>query len=43
MQRAMELLGQALNETGIEAELSGRPKHIYSIYKKMRRKRAEFE
>ena len=41
VQRAMELLGQALHEAGIEAELSGRPKHIYSIHKKMRRKRAE--
>jgi len=42
VQRAMEILGEALAAAGIEAELSGRPKHIYSIYKKMRRKRAEF-
>ena len=32
----------ALTEAGIEAELSGRPKHIYSIHRKMQRKRAEF-
>jgi GTP diphosphokinase / guanosine-3',5'-bis(diphosphate) 3'-diphosphatase len=40
--RAMEELQGALDAAGIEAELSGRPKHIYSIHKKMRRKRAEF-
>ncbi len=42
VRRAMEELQVALVEAGITAELSGRPKHIYSIYKKMRRKRAEF-
>ena len=42
VRRAMEELQAALAEAGIVAELSGRPKHIYSIYKKMRRKRAEF-
>jgi len=42
VRRAMEELQAALTEAGIVAELSGRPKHIYSIYKKMRRKRAEF-
>jgi GTP diphosphokinase / guanosine-3',5'-bis(diphosphate) 3'-diphosphatase len=42
IRRAMEELQAALTEAGIVAELSGRPKHIYSIYKKMRRKRAEF-
>ena len=42
VRRAMEELQVALAEAGITAELSGRPKHIYSIYKKMRRKRAEF-
>ena len=34
--------GRRSTKPGIEAELSGRPKHIYSIYKKMHRKRAEF-
>jgi guanosine-3',5'-bis(diphosphate) 3'-pyrophosphohydrolase len=42
VQRAMEELGHALAEAGIEAELSGRPKHLYSIHRKMQRKRAEF-
>ncbi|MDP1633067.1 MAG: bifunctional (p)ppGpp synthetase/guanosine-3',5'-bis(diphosphate) 3'-pyrophosphohydrolase, partial [Gallionellaceae bacterium] len=28
---------------GIEAEVAGRPKHIYSIYSKMRAKRVDFE
>ena len=29
-------------QAGIDAELQGRPKHIYSIWKKMQRKSAEF-
>ena len=40
VKRAMEVLGEALTEAGIEADLSGRPKHIYSIYRKMQRKGA---
>ena len=31
-------LQELLNESGIQAEVYGRPKHIYSIWKKMRRK-----
>ncbi len=42
VKRAMGVLDEALLEAGIQAELSGRPKHIFSIYKKMQRKRAEF-
>ncbi len=41
VERAMDALSTALEEAGIRAELSGRPKHIYSIHKKMRRKGAE--
>ncbi len=29
------ILNQKMNEEGIECEISGRPKHFYSIYKKM--------
>ena len=32
----------ALQEAGIRAELAGRPKHIYSIWKKMQRKALDF-
>ncbi|MEO7065302.1 MAG: bifunctional (p)ppGpp synthetase/guanosine-3',5'-bis(diphosphate) 3'-pyrophosphohydrolase [Rhodanobacter sp.] len=35
-------LRAALAEAGIQAELAGRPKHIYSIWKKMQRKTLEF-
>jgi len=35
-------LRAALDEAGISAELSGRPKHIYSIYNKMRNKELDF-
>jgi GTP pyrophosphokinase len=39
----IERLGGACREAGIPVELSGRPKHIYSIWKKMQRKRLDFE
>jgi GTP pyrophosphokinase len=42
VERAMQVLGEALTEAGIEAELSGRPKHLSSIARKMQRKGAEF-
>ena len=35
-------LQQALTAAGIRAELAGRPKHIYSIWKKMQRKALDF-
>jgi GTP pyrophosphokinase len=35
-------LGEALRAEGIRADLAGRPKHIYSIWKKMQRKAVEF-
>ncbi len=34
----IERLGEVLAEAGIRGEVVGRPKHIYSIYKKMQRK-----
>jgi GTP pyrophosphokinase len=39
--RAIETLRPELERAGIKAELSGRPKHLYSIWKKMQRKSAE--
>jgi GTP pyrophosphokinase len=40
---AITLLEQKLAEAEIPAKISGRPKHIYSIYKKMQRKRVGFD
>src|SRR4029079_13984781 len=41
-ERAIEELTPRLTAAGIDADLQGRPKHIYSIWKKMERKGAEF-
>ena len=38
IQQALAQLRAALAEHGIEAEVAGRPKHIYSIWRKMRKK-----
>jgi len=40
---AIGILRQKLTEVGIRAEIIGRPKHFYSIYKKMRDQRKEFD
>jgi GTP diphosphokinase / guanosine-3',5'-bis(diphosphate) 3'-diphosphatase len=40
--RAIAELEPKLKAAGIEADLEGRPKHIFSIWKKMQRKGAEF-
>jgi GTP pyrophosphokinase len=39
---ATEALKCALQESDIEADVAGRPKHIYSIWKKMQRKGGDF-
>ena len=39
---ARRQLGAALAKAGIEADIGGRPKHIYSIWRKMQRKGVEF-
>src|SRR6185312_15861656 len=39
---SLDELQQALDAAGIRAELAGRPKHIYSIWKKMQRKSLDF-
>lgn len=43
MRDAVDKIKQMLSDKGIEAEVSGRPKHIYSIYKKMERKHLRFD
>ena len=43
MRDAVNKIKQMLSDKGIEAEVSGRPKHIYSIYKKMERKHLRFD
>lgn len=41
--QAITLLRERLAQDGVQAEITGRPKHIYSIYKKMVAKRRDFE
>ena len=40
--KSIGILRKELGKVGITAEISGRPKHLYSIAKKMERKGAEF-
>ena len=42
IKRVLETLGAQLASAGIDGELTGRAKHIYSIWRKMRRKGIEF-
>ncbi len=41
LDQAMDTIKKALEEAGIEASLSGRPKHYYSIYKKIVRQQKD--
>jgi GTP pyrophosphokinase len=43
IQKHVQMLDRALSEENIDAEISGRPKHIYSIYHKMQRKGVPFQ
>ncbi|HAD06899.1 MAG TPA: (p)ppGpp synthetase [Anaerolineaceae bacterium] len=43
IQQIIQRMQTILRENGIKAEISGRPKHIYSIYKKMVEKGKTFE
>ncbi len=41
--RVIDILKQKLAEEGIQGDITGRPKHIYSIYRKMQRKGVGFD
>ncbi len=43
IEEAIALLKRELDAAGLDAEVYGRPKHIYSIYNKMRSKKLSFE
>ncbi|MES9874453.1 MAG: GTP diphosphokinase [Candidatus Sedimenticola sp. 6PFRAG7] len=43
IQSVIGLLGQKFADIGIKSQVYGRPKHIYSIWKKMNRKSVPFE
>ncbi len=43
LEQVMSMLREDLASAGIKADVSGRPKHIYSIWKKMQRKGLRFE
>ncbi len=43
IRRHIEVLSKRLEERGIQARITGRPKHIYSIYRKMQRKGVPFQ
>ncbi len=41
--QVIQILQDELRKAGIQAEVSGRPKHIYSIWRKMKRKGVDFD
>jgi GTP pyrophosphokinase len=43
IERASAKLQARLSEMGLRATITGRPKHIYSIYRKMTRKQVDFD
>ncbi|MEJ1250263.1 bifunctional (p)ppGpp synthetase/guanosine-3',5'-bis(diphosphate) 3'-pyrophosphohydrolase [Denitratimonas tolerans] len=43
IEETMTALREALDGSGVRAEVSGRPKHIFSIWKKMQKKKLAFD
>jgi len=43
MNKIISHITDVMNREGMNAEVSGRPKHIYSIYRKMKRKKVPFK
>jgi guanosine-3',5'-bis(diphosphate) 3'-pyrophosphohydrolase len=43
IKEVVDLIGEKLQEYGVKAEVTGRPKHFYSIYKKMTNRGVDFE
>lgn len=43
VEAARQRLAEALKQAGVHAEVQGRPKHLYSIWKKMRGKQLDFQ
>lgn len=43
LRKISDRLRQVLQEAGVQADVSGRPKHLYSIYRKMERKGVPFD
>jgi GTP pyrophosphokinase len=43
LEEAMHQLGEELEAIGVEADMSGRPKHLYSIYQKMTYRGKDFD
>ncbi|MCU7842766.1 MAG: bifunctional (p)ppGpp synthetase/guanosine-3',5'-bis(diphosphate) 3'-pyrophosphohydrolase [Candidatus Thiodiazotropha sp. (ex Monitilora ramsayi)] len=43
IRQVIELLHEKFHAVGVNAEISGRPKHIYSIWRKMQRKSVDIE
>ena len=42
MTKITNKINKLMDQAGMQADISGRPKHIYSIYKKMKRKKIPF-
>ncbi|MFN2280979.1 MAG: RelA/SpoT family protein, partial [Anaerolineales bacterium] len=42
MEKIIKHITEVMSQEGMKAEISGRPKHIYSIYRKMKRKKIPF-